>query len=517
MQRNETDTSGRTPRLLIVDDLGINRELLARRFEARGYRVTEADGGARALQLIAEQPFDLVLLDVMMPDVDGRDVLRRIREERSASVLPVIMVTARSESADVVEALELGANDYITKPVDFAVAWARVEAQVGRKRAEDEARETEARLRSAQKMEALGQLAGGIAHDFNNLLLVIDGYTRMAAAASRDPEVVQQLDEVLQATATAEALIKKLSVFSRRALVEREVTRLSAALEDIAGMLRPLLGARHPLRLEVDPAARELCAHLDPCELSQAVINLAINARDAMPAGGAVRLRLSAAEGAAEIAVQDAGCGMDEATRLRAFEPFFTTKRPGEGTGLGLAMVYGFVQQSGGSVAVESAPGRGSTFRLRLPCVEGAPQALAAAAHGEAPRGDETVLLVEDDDRLLRLGRATLEALGYEVLCAGNGMEALELESEHAVDLVLTDVVMPTLGGFELAGILRESRPALPILFMSGYPTAGALKQVAVPEGAQFLPKPFKPAELARAVRSALGSTAAPGEFRDRH
>ena len=386
------------PRLLIVDDVAANREILSRLFRGRGFDTAEADGGQAALDALADGAFDLVLLDVMMPDIDGLEVLRRIREQHSSLELPVIMVTARTTSEDIVQALKAGANDYITKPVDFAVALARVDAQVGRKRAEDEVRRVEERLRASHKLEAIGQLAGGVAHDFNNLLLVIDGYARIAMRSAGDPDAVAEaLGEVLRATGRAESLIKQLLVFSRRQIVDRRIIRTREALAEVETLLRPLLGARHRLELRVDPAAAALCVETDPTEFCQAVVNLAINARDAMAGGGVITLGLrrvdlddeAALPGAGagayvEVSVADTGSGIDEQTMSRIFDPFFTTKEQGKGTGLGLAMVQGFVQQSLGRLEVESELGRGTTIRFLVPApddTEGADD----EAHEELP------------------------------------------------------------------------------------------------------------------------------------
>ena len=509
------------PRLLIVDDVDANREILARMFRNRGFDTVEAEGGHKALEIIACEPLDLVLLDVMMPDMDGFEALRRIREAHSSVELPVIMVTARTESQDIVHALSLGANDYVTKPVDFAVAHARVNALVGRKRAEEEVRRVEERLRASHKLEAIGQLAGGVAHDFNNLLLVIDGYARIALKSPGDPAVVSNaLAEVLHAAGKAEGLVRQLLVFSRRQMVDRRILRVSQALSEVEALLRPLLGARNLLQFDLAPGAGDLCVETDPAEFCQAIVNLAINARDAMPGGGTVTIGLRRSDVEAgqesglapgayvELTVQDTGCGMDQATLARIFDPFFTTKDQGKGTGLGLAMVYGFVQQSGGAIAADTDVGFGSTFRLMLPLSDRQP-AVEVANVEQALRGaGETVLLVEDDQQLLRLTRSTLEELGYRVLSASNGVEALEIEGEDSqpIDLVLTDVVMPSLGGFDLAAILHDTRPELPVVFMSGYPTGGELKSVSLAEGSIFLPKPFKPAALASAVHRALRS-----------
>jgi PAS domain S-box-containing protein len=385
-----------------------------------------------------------------------------------------------------------------------------------------ERKSLEARLRASQKLEALGQLAGGVAHDFNNLLLIIDGYTRLAQQ-ERDCE---ELEEVLKAAERGAALVKQLLVFGHRQVLEVEPVCIGEALLDLQPLLRPLLDARYTLTTEVSPEVLTARVKTDAAELTQALINLVVNARDAMADGGVIVLGARGMARTAEervhdldlqpgdyveISVQDQGSGIPDALLGRIFDPFFTTKGPGAGTGLGLAMVHGYARQSGGSVTAESRPGEGATLRLLLPLCS---EEVVGAVPRPAPRvsaADQTVLLVEDDPQLLRLNRRTLQDLGYRVLSASNGFEALEVEAafEGAIALVLTDVVMPQLGGFELADLLRASRPEARVVFTSGYPTRGPVQSVTIPEGAIFLPKPFTPAELARVLLRASGGGAA--------
>ena len=378
------------------------------------------------------------------------------------------------------------------------------------------------RLEESQKFEAIGQLAGGVAHDFNNLLLIMDGYAREALdAAARGAPVDEPLAEVLGAAQRGARLVKQLLVFSRRQVTDTRVVRLLDVLDESQSLLKPLMGERFSLTVKADAAARRACIETDPTELTQALVNLSTNARDAMPRGGDIDISLAlrevddalaAAKGVspgtyAAISLSDTGSGIPRDVLAKIFDPFFTTKEPGKGTGLGLAMVYGFVQQSGGFLEVETEVGQGTTFRILLPTAEGEPSIDAAVIDDDCFGQGETVLLVEDDEAILRLIRKTLEDLGYKVLTATNGMEALEVEMGHdgPLDLVLSDMVMPILGGLELKDMIAATRPGAPVVFMSGYPTRGEADAVAIPEDALFLQKPFRPADLARTLRRALG------------
>ena len=367
----------------------------------------------------------------------------------------------------------------------------------------------EAALRQSQKLDAIGQLAGGIAHDFNNVLTVIVGHSDLLAERVGPSESVA---EIRRAAEHAGALTQKLLAFGRKQTLRLELLDLNDVVRDLDGMLRQLIGEEIELAIELGPGLAPVEA--DRVQLQQVALNLVVNARDAMPQGGMLTVSTANAEepdpdGTLRrcvcLTVTDTGVGMDSATRERLFEPFFTTKPPGEGTGLGLATIYGIVTQTGGRIEVESAPGQGATFRIRFPAAEGTPMRPAAAATADAVRGTETILLVEDEDAVLSLVHRLLSDLGYTVLEARTGREAIELaERSGTIHLVLTDTVMPEMSGPELVARLLESRPRLPIVHMSGYAEDAVGRFGEFPASSHYLPKPFTAAELAAAVRAAL-------------
>jgi two-component system, cell cycle sensor histidine kinase and response regulator CckA len=375
----------------------------------------------------------------------------------------------------------------------------------------------EEQFRQAQKMEAVGRLAGGVAHDFNNLLTVIGGSAEflLAACPPGDPRRDDVL-EIGRAAERARDLTRQLLAFGRRQAVEPRRLDLNALVADAERMLGRLIGEDVALATSLAPDAPAV--HADPGHVEQALVNLVVNARDAMPGGGRLEVGTARAVVAAGdvgglapgeyavLSVRDSGVGMDAATRARIFEPFFTTKEPGKGTGLGLSTVFGIVTQAGGHVAVESAPGAGTTFRLYLPAAaaDAAPESPPPAAAPGA--GTETVLVVEDEPQVRRLARRALERRGYTVLEAADGAEALAVsDGRHArIDLVLADAVLPELGGRAVVDALRARRPGIAALFMSGYGEDAVLRQHVATEGAPFVPKPFTADQLAAAVRAAL-------------
>jgi len=382
-----------------------------------------------------------------------------------------------------------------------------------------EQRAVEEQLRLSQKMEAIGQLAGGIAHDFNNLLAVIMSYLELSVEGLREGDPLRaDLTEALKATGRATDLTRHLLAFGRRQLLKPEVIDVNRMVDGLRAMLRRLIGEHIELNAALDPQLGHVKA--DPVQLEQVIINLVVNARDSMPKGGKLvietrNLDIDAAFADSRatlrpgpyvtVAVTDTGCGMDEQTRSRMFEPFFTTKEQGKGTGLGLATVYGIVQQSGGHISVYSEIGRGTAIRVCLPRVdrEGAAINLKAPT---AARGTETILVVEDEEGVRNLTRRILAAAGFTVLAAANGGEAL-LACEQVgarIDLLLTDVVMPRMNGRELADRLRQRLPKLKILFMSGYPDAAVIDQGHLDPAANFIAKPFSAALLTRRVRDLL-------------
>jgi PAS domain S-box-containing protein len=368
-----------------------------------------------------------------------------------------------------------------------------------------EGKRLEGQLLQAQKMDALGQLAGGIAHDFNNLLTGIAGYTDLAAEATRNPSVQRCLQGIRTAADEAAGLTARLLAFSRRDVLERRPVDVNATVRDAAELLEPIL--REDVRLALDLAPELPPVAADPGQLKQVVLNLALNARDAMPAGGAIRIATAAVDGGLVLRVADTGVGMDETTRTRALEPFFTTKEEGHGTGLGLAVVYGVVESCGGSIDIRSSTGAGTTVSIELPATVAEPVRDAVPATAPAGRGGgERVLVVEDREIVRDLACSILEDAGYRVVAAPGGPEALALaRDELPFSLLLTDVVMPEMSGADLATRLRDEQPSLRVLYMSGY-TADVLDDAALarPHTA-FLRKPFGTTELTAAVRGLLG------------
>jgi signal transduction histidine kinase len=394
-----------------------------------------------------------------------------------------------------------------------------------RKLAQQALRKSEEHLRQSQKMEAVGRLAGGIAHDFNNLLTAIIGHSSLLQdRLSGDEPAVQHILEIKTAGEKAGSLTQQLLAFSRRQVLQPKVLDLNAIIADFDRMLRRLVGERVKVVLDCDPTLWQVNA--DPGEISRVIMNLSLNARDAMPEGGTITIQtanvtLTEADARNQnlvpgrfvmLAVHDTGVGIDPEAQTHIFEPFFTTKETGKGTGLGLATVLGIAEQSGGAIRCESELDRGTTFRMYLPAVaEGLEEGKgpAATSLATAPKGFEVVLLVEDEDAVRKLTRMVLEESGYQVLDTRNGREALSLCEAHEgrIDLIVTDVVMPELGGRQLAEAAQKLRPGLKVIFMSGHTQDVILKE-GIEKGAAFLQKPFTPAGLAQKVRETLDSSA---------
>jgi two-component system, cell cycle sensor histidine kinase and response regulator CckA len=373
----------------------------------------------------------------------------------------------------------------------------------------------EEQVTHAEKMDAVGRLAGGVAGDFNNVLTVITGYAELLRAEAPDASPVRRFsDEIIYATERATALTRHLLAFSRGATAQPKVIDLNQVIAPMEPMLRRLLGQNIELIVLASPGLGRVKA--DPAQLEQSIVNLAANARDAMPDGGKLILEISNADlddasakkvgvrpgSYVMVAVSDTGIGMDQATRSRLFEPFFTTKEPGKGSGLGLATVYGAVRQMDGQVSVYSQPGCGTIFEIYLPRVT---EAVSPAVRKHSPKGSETILLVDDEDGVRKLVHAVLQSNGYEVIEANNGAAALAAyeKNGHKIDMVLTDVVMPQLNGFELGRQLKEQSPALKILYMSGY--RDNAPGASGGQGSKaFLHKPFTPDVLLSTVREIL-------------
>jgi nitrogen-specific signal transduction histidine kinase/CheY-like chemotaxis protein len=390
-----------------------------------------------------------------------------------------------------------------------------------------ERRLLEEQFRQAQKMEAVGRLAGGIAHDFNNLLTAVSGYADLLRVRMPlDDPRRGYVEEIAGAADRAASLTRQLLAFSRRQILQPKVVNLEEMVRNVERMLGRIIG--EDIELETRLAARG-CVRADVSQLEQVLLNLAVNARDAMPEGGKLLIETEDAEVRADgevhrpgrgpmprgsyvlLAVSDTGIGMDRRALSHIFEPFFTTKEAGKGTGLGLATVYGIVKQSEGFIWVSSEPGRGARFEVYLPRVAGEPEGPRAAPPSELEGGSETVLLVEDEEGVRCIVSEMLEWYGYEVLRANGASEAVALARNHEgpIHLLLTDVVMPRLSGRALRDEISTHRPQIPVLYISGYAGEDRTREL-LKDGAAFLAKPFTAAALAQKVREVLTGASLP-------
>jgi signal transduction histidine kinase len=408
-------------KILVVDDVASNVTMLTWMLMHQGYIVSAALSGEEALDKVVTERPDVILLDVSMPEISGIEVCRRLKADSELRLIPIILVTALSRDEDIVDGLNAGADDYIVKPVTREILSARLRSALRIKNIYDELaarseqlrREMAARakveddLRHSQKMELVGQLAGGIAHEFNNLLQAIEGYTAYAMEGlAPQEERYQDLQQVLNASDRASALTRQLLGFSRRSILEKRHVDPNRVVKDLARMIRPLMGAR--IQLALDLASEIGVIDADPGELQQALLNLCLNARDAMPCGGTMTLKTEYGPCRADdcgknpqtphsiIHVIDTGCGMSPESLQRVFEPFYTTKDVGKGTGLGLANVYGIVHQHGGTAHVESEVGKGTKFTICLPAI-GAAETVEEPQEASAD-GEEALLLTEEGE-----------------------------------------------------------------------------------------------------------------------
>jgi len=460
---------------------------------------------------------------------------------------PITMLMAESDRAGYQSALPIPSDDDVIFgrtievtgirkdgaffPSEFSLAAVRsaqgtaftaiVRDVMERKQAQDALRQRDEQLRQSQKMEAIGRLAGGVAHDFNNLLMAIRGYAELLMQAlSEGDERRNDAEEILKAADRAAGLTRQLLAFSRRQVITQQAVALDQVVESMQNMLERLIGEQIKFHVKVWPGLTPILG--DRTQVEQILVNLIVNARDAMPSGGKIAIELRNVEldqvGVAahpglkpgdyvELAVSDDGTGMDTETAARIFEPFFTTKESGKGTGLGLATVYGIVQQNGGAIEVQSKVGHGTTFFIYMPRATDFGQP-AAPRRSLMAGGSETVLLVEDDDRVRGLVSHMLRKHGYTVLLASQGDQALELASRHhgRIHLLLTDVVMPGISGRVLSERLMLSRPDTRVLYMSGYSDDAILRHGVKSAGTHFIQKPFSIETLAEKVRETLNA-----------
>jgi signal transduction histidine kinase len=498
-------------RVLIADDNADMRAYIARLL-GNDYDVVVVPDGAEALDEIRRNGADLLVTDVMMPVMDGFQLVQQVRDEPGLRTLPIIMLSARAGDEASVEGLEAGADDYLVKPFSARELQARIRTNLELARLRREAAEQAAQ---ARKMDAIGHLTGGVAHDFNNLLAaVIGSLDLMERRVAGDERALRLLHNAMQAARRGARLTEQLLAFSRKQRLEVRPADVNRVLSNMADLLHRTLGGRIGVNTLL---GKDLwLAMVDPNQIELAVLNLAVNARDAMPDGGELVLQtenlaagdpqrpkgLLLSTDAVRIRVQDTGQGMSAEVLARATEPFFTTKGPGQGTGLGLAQVYGTVRQIGGDMVISSEPGQGTTVDLYLPKTEAVASLERAQGTSElvGPVGKARVLVIDDDDQVRMATVAMLTELGYEVVegdSARAGLDRLEAAGE-GFDLILADFAMPGMTGSELVAQLRRTAPSLRSLLISGYAES-------VPDGSgPVLRKPFTVSELSTAVTRVL-------------
>src|SRR6185436_13162219 len=502
------------------DDAYLIREMLMEKEDA-GILLVWVDRLGTGLTRLAENKNDLILLNLSLPDNHGLETFDLV--QGCAKDVPIVVLTGLDDEVMANQAVRRGAQDYLVKGrLDGTLLARAARYAVERKQSEKALRESEARLRQSQKMEGIGQLAGGIAHDFNNLLTVINSYSDMllGEVGVEHSFVRNGLDQIKEAGHRAAPLTRQLLAFTRQQVLEPKILDLNESVSTMAKLLRRLIGEDIALVLCPHPALGRV--KVDPGQVEQVIMNLAVNARDAMPGGGQLTIETTNVEvgridadqhpsidpgSYVMLEVRDTGCGMGADTQAHIFEPFFTTKGLGKGTGLGLATVYGIVKQSGGSIGVSSALGQGTTFKIYLPRIEGVAERLEPISTPNVPlRGSETILLVEDEEMVRGLAQAILALNGYTVLAAKSVTDALRFAQEELqpIHLLLTDTIMPGMNGPELAQQVLAMRPAMKVLFMSVYTDKVLSSTATWATGTTFLQKPFTPQTLGDNVREIL-------------
>lgn len=495
------------------DDCELVRQLLVN--DGINCEIVRCENREQFVEDLKKKNFDLIFADCTVPQFNGHKALELVRE--LAPEIPFIFVSGTIDEDSAIEALRRGATDYVLKG-----RLSRLVPAVRRAIAETEERaksqEMEQHLRQAQRLEAVGTLAGGIAHDFNNILTIIKGYTSLLPMECEQPERVRAIAETIdRATLRGSELVSQLLTFARKSDGAFTSTDINQRVRETVSMLRSALAQNIAFDLQLEEGLPEI--HADPGQVERVLINLSTNARDAMPDGGKITFSTSrvrnediplsngqAAEEYLRLSVTDTGCGMDEATRQHIFEPFFTTKPRGKGTGLGMPVVYGLMQSHNGFIDVRSEPGMGTSISLFFP-VPKEPLAQLVERPRDAPKsveGTETVLIVDDEPDVRCFLEVILKSHGYHVLSARNAETAFDMLPSGEIHLLLSDVGLPTIDGFELSRRLRKIQPRLKTILCSGYPD-GSLKTKLAEEAIDaFIAKPYNMNELLQVIRATL-------------
>jgi DNA-binding response OmpR family regulator len=504
--------------IMIVDDEKENIEFLRDLLGQFGFNLMAASNGEDALRLLKNSLPDIILLDVLIPEMDGFEVCRRIKENRKTKDIPILFMTALTDPVNKVTGLELGGADYITKPFQkeevlarlkthFVIRQLQLQLQKTRQTLDDEVffrtreltksneqlknelieqKRMEKILKQAQKMEAVSTLSRGIAHDFNNILSIIIGYCDLAAMekAPESSTIGNSLEKIHAAAFRAKELVQHLLTFCRETDQEKTHIRITPVLNSVINFMKPDFPSSIELKMDLKEETGTILA--DTAKIQQLLLNLFRNAVQAMAGtGGKLTIGLNpifldseqasncpnmASGHYARILVQDTGPGMDPEILERVFDPYFTTKEPKEGTGLGLAVAFGIAASHGGTILVESLPGKGSSFEVLLPLRQTGQDGSYTGQDRDLPRGTGHVMLVDDEESLVEFGKIVLERAGYTVEGYASGMEALEAfkKNPQKYDLIITDHIMPKLQGLDLAGKMLEIRNNIPVLLCTG-------------------------------------------------
>lgn len=505
--------SKKTIKVLLVEDNPADARLVAEMLkEAKGanFHVNNVDRLSAAIEALSREPFDIVLLDLSLPDGIGLETFTRIH--RNYPHIPVIVSTGLRDEELAIRAVREGAQDYLVKgEVGSSLLARAIRYAIERRRLED-------RLIQSEKMEAIGQMAGGIAHDFNNILTLIKGHARLLQEdIEKTSPLSISVEKILSSSEKASNLIRGLLALGRKQIIAPKVLNLNDIVKSFEKFLLMLIGRDIELSLKL--SGKELGVMADRTQIEQVLMNLAVNAKDAMPDGGRLTISTESLESAdglkdthslcgpgtyAVISVTDTGHGIDEKVMDRIFEPFFTTKEEGRGTGLGLSTAYGIIRQHNGCMQCYSEPGKGTTFKIHLPVVE------TAGIQREIPPSEEykkTLLLADDNADIRTLFGDFLEGQGYKVIRAVDGEDAISkfTESKNMPDLLILDAVMPKKNGREVYDQIKKIRPGIKALFISGH-TEDALSDMGLlAEGFSFISKPYLPGDLLAKVRRMLG------------
>lgn len=521
------------PRVLVVDDDEIVLLAVSDILEETAV-VTTTQSAEEAIRLIKEQPFEMLLTDVMMPGMPGTHLIRAAKNARPSIVAIVMTGYATKEVA--VRSLQEGAHDFLEKPLSpdivltavsrtwklqrFELENRRLLGELRRVNAElseqiAERGRLEEHLTQAKKLTAIGELAGGVAHDFNNMLMIIMGYNEQILDQTTPGSPVHcNAEQIETAAKRSSEVVRHLLAFSRKQMLQPEVLHLNTLIKSTRVLLEQLFKDKSEVCLELDD--RVASVEVDPVQFEQVILNLAINARDAMKDGGSFTIRSEvslpgdgngSARALAKIVFMDTGCGMDEKTRVRCLEPFFSTKARGRGTGLGLSSAYGIVKQSGGDILVESEEGRGTRITIALPMLENVSQLTGQQSDDSSKQErPEKILVVEDESGIRNLIQSCLRSRGYDVLTAEDGTQGIRCLEEQGdgVKLVITDMLMPRMDGIQFARTVTRDRQDLKFLIVSGYLDALDTDQLNQFGEAQFLAKPFSTKVLMQKVESML-------------